>query len=150
MSDFRDCNNNTALHMNITIEQDLKYIKAGADINAKNNDEKTPLYYAVKCGNLDLVKLLIENGADKPQVGILNNYTDEMNKYLVQAGCPASDDLIKNYGTDEQKANIKVRFYHALRNYILSKMIILMNKMKRVGLYFIMRLLITNWMMLSF
>jgi ankyrin repeat protein len=114
MSDFRDRNNNTALHMNITPEQALKYIKAGADINAKNNDNKTPLYHACYRANLDLVKFLIENGADKNNV----NYetSPEIKRYLVQAGCPAPNCLINLYGTDEQKANIKVTFDEACKN----------------------------------
>jgi ankyrin repeat protein len=116
MADFLDKNNNTALHMDITPEQASRYIKAGADVNAENYDEKTPIYYAIRRGNLNLVKLLIENGADKPQVYCSNSITDEINRYLVQAGCPASDDIIKKYGTDEQKANIKVTFEEARKN----------------------------------
>ena len=36
-------------------------IDAGADVNAKNNDGKTPLH---KCNDADIAKLLIDAGAD--------------------------------------------------------------------------------------
>jgi len=38
-------------------------IEKGADINAKNNDEETPLHRAVWQSNLDVIRLLIEKGA---------------------------------------------------------------------------------------
>ena len=38
-------------------------IKNGAAINAKDDDENTPLYLAAASGNTGIVKLLIENGA---------------------------------------------------------------------------------------
>lgn len=39
-------------------------IEKGASIDAKDNEGHTPLHLAAYCGNLDAIKLLIENGAD--------------------------------------------------------------------------------------
>lgn len=39
-------------------------IKAGADVNARNNDGKTPLMLAAECNTSDVVDMLIKAGAD--------------------------------------------------------------------------------------
>jgi len=39
-------------------------IASGADVNAKDEDKKTPLYYAALNGNTDMVKVLLESGAE--------------------------------------------------------------------------------------
>ena len=38
-------------------------IANGADINAKNDDEWTPLHIASRYGSFEIVKLLVEKGA---------------------------------------------------------------------------------------
>ncbi|MDC0584300.1 ankyrin repeat domain-containing protein [Bacteroidales bacterium] len=43
------------------------YIDKGIDMNIKNNDNKTPLDYAVQYGNVNLVSLLIENKIGDPK-----------------------------------------------------------------------------------
>ena len=49
-------------HPYTNYESDLeRLIKGGADVNARDNDGKTPLHYASK---LDVVKHLVEHGAD--------------------------------------------------------------------------------------
>ncbi|EDS34082.1 conserved hypothetical protein [Culex quinquefasciatus] len=44
-----------------------KLLKAGADINFSNlfEESKTPLHYAVASGNINIVKILLERGANK-------------------------------------------------------------------------------------
>ncbi len=49
-------------------------IKKGANVNMKDNNEKTPLYFAIKNNDSELVKLLIENEAN-PNTIIKNTYT---------------------------------------------------------------------------
>lgn len=47
------------------IEKINKLIKSGVDVNAQPNwDSKTPLIIAVESGNLETVKILVENGAE--------------------------------------------------------------------------------------
>jgi len=58
---------NEALHIPaakgdlVAIQQELA---KGGDINAKDAAEQTPLMYASEAGRLDVVKYLVENGAD--------------------------------------------------------------------------------------
>ena len=40
------------------------FINAGADVNAKDTSDSTPLHYAAQSGNLILVRLLADSGAD--------------------------------------------------------------------------------------
>jgi hypothetical protein len=46
------------------IEKVKKLLKEGADVNAKNGYDATPLHLASLHGHVEIVKLLIENGAD--------------------------------------------------------------------------------------
>ena len=77
LTKLKDNNNNNILHLLVNenkIEKlnkifiknnslNNKFIKN--IINDQNNEGKTPLYFALKNNNLDIIKLLIENGADK-------------------------------------------------------------------------------------
>ena len=49
-------------------------LDAGADINIRNNDGRTPLMMAVTNYNKDIVKLLIDRGADVNLVSYERNY----------------------------------------------------------------------------
>ena len=40
-------------------------IAEGLDVNAIDNYQRTPLFWAVCCKNVDVVRVLLENGADK-------------------------------------------------------------------------------------
>ena len=53
----------------------MKYfIKKGADIEAKNSNDSTPLHIAVKKGDIDIVEFLIKSGANI-QAKEVNNWT---------------------------------------------------------------------------
>ena len=52
------------------IEDVTKHLAAGADVNAKDMYEDTPLYEAVKLGYKEIAELLLANGAD---VNVKNN-----------------------------------------------------------------------------
>lgn len=61
----RDEQNNTLLHYicktnNVKI---LKYILKYCLVNMKNNDKETPIFNAIRSGNLEIVKTLVLNGA---------------------------------------------------------------------------------------
>ena len=46
------------------IEAVKQHLAAGADVNAKGKDGRTPLYYAVVFGRKEVVELFIDKGAD--------------------------------------------------------------------------------------
>ena len=57
------------------------YIKYGADVNHQDGDGHSALYYAVKFGRTDYVKLLLDNGAkvtqnvlDKVEISVMNMF----------------------------------------------------------------------------
>jgi len=64
----RDCGNRTALHWAVTGEAPIsmlrRLIKAGADVNATDNDGMTPLLEAASMFKLDWVKYLLKQRAD--------------------------------------------------------------------------------------
>jgi ankyrin repeat protein len=64
----RDCNGRTALHFaaqrGCPAPLFAVLMSAGADVNATNNQDDTPLLAAVAAGNLELVKLLVRAGAN--------------------------------------------------------------------------------------
>ena len=43
----------------------VRFIEHGADINPKDNNDKTPLYYAKQKGYQDIANLLKQHGAHK-------------------------------------------------------------------------------------
>ena len=46
------------------IEAVKRHLAAGADVNAKDQNGKTPLHYAARSGHKEIVELLIAKGAD--------------------------------------------------------------------------------------
>jgi len=82
---FMDILRNRNLMFNERLEQVKKYIDDGRDIEAKTNDS-TIMMSAISYGRSDIVKLLIENGAD------------------VNHGTEWSDPLIR-FGTNFYKYN---------------------------------------------
>ena len=49
-------------------------LAAGADVNARDDGDRTPLHRATHCGNTEAVKLLLANGANANATGA-NGYT---------------------------------------------------------------------------
>ena len=48
-------------------------IDAGADVNAQCNEGNTVLHWACRCGNIEFVKVLLENGADINRINDVKN-----------------------------------------------------------------------------
>ena len=61
----------TALHRAANAEVAKRLIELGADVGARDNHRKLPIHYLVKLGNVDLIKLLIE------EKGVCFNLDDE-------------------------------------------------------------------------
>ena len=57
------CNLNRG-HNEVTLKMAARLIRAGADVNAKDRTGGTPLHYGAVACNIDVVKLLLANGAD--------------------------------------------------------------------------------------
>jgi len=74
------------------IEQVKLLISKGADVNAKDEREKTPLCHAVTSGKMELIKLLVEAGADvntgkwPPLCQAVDENNMEIVQMLVEAG----------------------------------------------------------------
>ena len=118
----KDKNGNTLLHIVGDVEHAKALVDAGADINVKNKGGETPLYKACFNDNFELVKFFIENGADKNNICWVT--ANKIKRYLVQAGCPAGETLIKEFGTDEQKKDLVITFEDACKNFDNTKLYI--------------------------
>ena len=59
--------------MSGNIEAVKQHLDAGANVNAKNDEDGTPLHFATFHGHKEIAELLIANGAD---VNAKNNYGD--------------------------------------------------------------------------
>jgi len=51
------------------IDQVKSLLSRGADVNAEDEEEKTPLHYAAQTGKMEVVQLLVEAGADVNAMG---------------------------------------------------------------------------------
>ncbi|WP_282117463.1 ankyrin repeat domain-containing protein [Cellulophaga baltica] len=70
-----------------------KFIEFGADIEVKTEvNGMTPLMYAARFNNVDMIKLLLDNGADKEAVSKLG-FT--ASKYAELSGATAALALLK-------------------------------------------------------
>jgi len=67
-------------------------LKAGADVNAKDNDGWTTLMWALFNENMDMMELLLKAGAD------VNAKSNEGNRILWFAMSPDQANLLKQYG----------------------------------------------------
>ena len=68
-------NGDTPLHLAATVQWKYRFegehneiveflLKCGADVNAENYDDQTPLHIAAKSGRMGIVRILIKHGAD--------------------------------------------------------------------------------------
>lgn len=67
----------SALHIAIYVNspETVKYIiKCGADVNIKDRHNFTPILYASKVGNIEIIDMLLENGADINSKNGLDSY----------------------------------------------------------------------------
>ena len=98
---------NTALHYASranSLGSALYLLKAGADVNATNNNQRTPLFEAVQTQNIDLVRALIEFGAKinhqdtqgNSPLHMLGQSDHELFTVLVEAG--ANPKLLNHAG----------------------------------------------------
>jgi len=49
--------------LNGDIRKVKRLIKSGTNVNAKGINDYTPLYFACRTGNMEIIKLLMDNGA---------------------------------------------------------------------------------------
>lgn len=100
--DMRDNDGNTFLHRSSTVKIVKLLIEIGADVNAKNKRQETPLQHAARLRNNNVALLLIENGAklnSKSQFGLtpLNSAGSvEMARFLVKHGARVTDGELLN------------------------------------------------------
>ena len=60
----RCCKGRHRTHNSVTQKMAERLIRAGADVNAKDRSGETPLYQSAMHSDIDLVQLLLANGAD--------------------------------------------------------------------------------------
>jgi hypothetical protein len=67
----RDCNNTTPLHYAAMADKAMvaMLLEKGADVNAKDFFGQTPLSIAFQAANKDVIKLLLDKGADDTGIG---------------------------------------------------------------------------------
>nr|XP_053654674.1 serine/threonine-protein phosphatase 6 regulatory ankyrin repeat subunit B-like [Cherax quadricarinatus] len=88
-------------------------LDAGADVNCQDDDGQTPLYYAVKNNNVDIVQMLLNNSRCDPRnkggtvlhIAVVKGY-DDCVKMLLDAG--ADVNCQDDYG--------QTPLYYAVRN----------------------------------
>ena len=105
-------------------------IKHGANINSKDQDENTPLMYAIYFTDINIVNYLIEKGSDVNAVNLINNtplmiaFDDDKYKIfreLIIKGCNLNKFLsiwnnvnkIINLGNESLKTHKHEMFYFA-------------------------------------
>lgn len=104
------------------IKRIKQLIEKGADVNAKDNKGYTPLYYAMKKNDTDLVELLISKGADKnyidknfktPLYTAMEHYRQkeykEASKCFIEAF--REDPNIKNFGDNNEYIDALIHSY---------------------------------------
>lgn len=83
---------------NNDIQKAQEFINHGADVNFHDQYECTPLYYAIQCNHPEMVKLLLDYGAD---VNSKNSYYGStMLHYALHYNYPEIVKLLLDYGAD--------------------------------------------------
>lgn len=101
----RDSTGKTLLHdacLKDQCERARDLIRNGADVNAQDNHKATPLHLACAKGYLNIVKLLLEQGALVNQIG-----TDMGETPLHQASRHGHEDVVR-YLIDTAEANVNI------------------------------------------
>ena len=73
---IKDIQGNTALHKAATFSRESfaeKLINMGVKVNSTNKVGSTPLHYAVRNGDVNITKLLLEHGAEKNIIDFQGN-----------------------------------------------------------------------------
>jgi ankyrin repeat protein len=89
--------NSSSLHQAAAdgdIEQVKLLISKGADVNAKDGEEKTPLHHAAKAGKMEIVQMLVEAGSDvnakdrrgRTPLRLAGRYESDTVRLLIEAG----------------------------------------------------------------
>jgi len=93
----------------------LKYLKNGANVNSVNNNNITPILIATQCGNKQIIKILLEFGADPSIKNYINTnaldcenmskiWTDEKIQDIILNHNPhAIKDLLKYMNNEKKK-----------------------------------------------
>ena len=67
------------------------FMELGSDLNIADEDGLTPLYFICQDGDNDLVKKLLDHGADVDSAGslqvALDNYNNDVAETLIERGC---------------------------------------------------------------
>ena len=98
----KDSNGQSVLHWAVEFDQvDLidQFVKVGLDVNAENNDGRTPLHSAAANGNLESVRKLLESGGKASMTVVAGNGGTPLHEavakghkdvvsVLLEEGCP--------------------------------------------------------------
>ena len=107
---------NTALHHAVkeykTSGMASTLIKLGADVNARDSDENTPLHTATRRGDIDLVQLLLNAGADANAL----NKNDESPFHMVLSRGDNDWDIHGKLWHTDARLRRQVRLVHLLLN----------------------------------
>jgi ankyrin repeat protein len=82
-------------------------IKNRAYINQKNKEGKSPLFVAIEDKNPNIVKLLLDNGADTNYGVIINNYLQYPLHYAIMLNQAKIVKLLLKYGANKDIGNEK-------------------------------------------
>ncbi|MCF8330897.1 MAG: ankyrin repeat domain-containing protein [Bacteroidales bacterium] len=104
-------------------------IKSGADVNVKNDySQETPLIYAAQQGHLDVVKILLHNGAD-PDVNPRNE-EEALIRAIAMGYLEVAEEIVRYGGDVNQRGKLEKTALHyaaAFGYYYIADMLIYYN-----------------------